>query len=78
MNKEKLDSFIISEVAFIGEQIGIPENEFKESVLNLFQEKNKVFRAYLSQVKYLKMKECNVALCIATSSGEDEELASIL
>lgn len=76
-NSKKIDSFTGgSKVRFVTEQIGIPENEFKEEAVRLFQNQNRVLRAYLAQVEYGKAKDFNVALCIFWEHGEDEELAN--
>lgn len=76
MNRGSLDSFASGGTRFLAEQIGVPENEFKEAIVGLFRSRNRPLRAYLAQVEYGKEKELNVALCIASGSGEDEELAS--
>lgn len=75
MSSGKLDSFTSSDIHFVAEQIGIPENEFKKEVIGWFQGEKKVLRAYLVQVEYSREKSLNVALCIYSVYGEDEKLA---
>ncbi len=76
MSKEKLDSFISSSTRFVAEQTGIPENEFKEAIVGLFREQNRLLRAYLAQVKCGEEIDFNIVLCIASENGEDEKLAN--
>lgn len=76
MNRGKLDSFTSSETRFVAEQIGVPENEFKESIIGLFHDRNRPLRAYLVQVEYGEKRDFNVALCIALESEDDEKLAN--
>jgi hypothetical protein len=78
MSKEKLDSFTSDKIHFISEQIGVPENEFKESIVALFQSLNKHLRAYLAQVENSEEKDFSVSLCIASEDGEDENLAKAI
>lgn len=75
-NIKKIDSFNSGKVRFVTEQIGIPENEFKENVVRLFQTQNKALRAYLVQVEYGETKDFNVAFCISLASGEDQKLVT--
>lgn len=76
MNRGRLDTFTNKGTHFVGEQIGISENEFKESIVGLFRVRNGPIRAYLVQVEYIEEKDFNVALCVASESGEDEKLAN--
>lgn len=76
MNRGKPGSFTSSETRFVAEQIGVLENELKESIVGLFRDRNRPLRAYLVQVEYGEEKDFNVALCVASGSGEDEELAN--
>ncbi|HID08477.1 MAG TPA: hypothetical protein EYP10_15175 [Armatimonadetes bacterium] len=76
MSRGKLDSFISSGTRFVAEQIGVPDNEFKEAIVGLFRDQNRPIRAYLAQVEYGEEKDFNVALCIASEIGGYEKLAS--
>lgn len=76
MSRGRIDSFASGRTNFLAEQIGVAENEFKEAIVGLFRSRGRPIRAYLVQVEYGKEKEFNVALCVASQSGEDEELAS--
>lgn len=76
MSRIKLDIFTSNKTRFIAEQIGLPENEFKESIVALFLYRKRVLRAYLVQVQYGVQKLSNVALCLAIANGEDETLAN--
>lgn len=76
MSRRRLDSFTSSGTRFVSEQFGAPEDEFKESIVGLFRDRNRPLRAYLAQVEYGEEKDPNVVLCVASESGEDEKLAS--
>lgn len=76
MSKGKQDSITTSRTCFIAEQVGVPENEFKESIIDLFRGRDKPLRAYLAQIEYCEKQDFNVALCVAIESGEDEKLAN--
>jgi hypothetical protein len=76
MSREKLDQFASGETRFIGEQVGISENEFKGSVVNLLHGWSRPLRAYLAQVEYGGKRDFNVALCVASEAGEDENIAN--
>jgi hypothetical protein len=75
-NIHKIDLLNTVEACFITEQIGIPENEFKENVVRLFQDQKRTLRAYLVQVKYGQTNDFNVALCISMASGKEGKLAN--
>lgn len=76
MSREKLDSFTSGGIRFIAEQIGVPENEFKESIVRLFRNRGRPLRAYLAQIEYNEGKDFSVVLCVASENGEDEKLAN--
>lgn len=76
MSSEELDSFTSDVLTFVAEQIGIPENEFKEVVVDLLQKKCKPLRTYLAQIEYGKTKDFNIALCVDSSFRDDEQLIS--
>lgn len=76
MIRGKLVSFTSSGTRFVAEQIGVPENQFKKSIVGLFRDQNRLLRAYLAQVEYGEEKDSNVALCVVSESGEDEKLAN--
>jgi hypothetical protein len=76
MSRGKLDSFVSGGTRFLAEQIGVPENEFKQAIVGLLQSCDRPLRAYLAQVEYEKEKVINVALCVALVSGENEKLTN--
>lgn len=59
-----------SQVHFVAEQLGVPENELKFSLSQLFEGYARLLRAYLARVEYSDNEEFNVALCLRTESGE--------
>ena len=70
-----MDSFVSEKTDFVGEHAGVPEGEFKREVVSLLCGREDVLRAYLAQVKYGRSGEFNVALCVASARGEDQEFA---
>lgn len=78
MSRRRLDSFLDGGTTrFVAEQIGVPENELKESIVGLFRDRSRPpLRAYLAQVEYGEEKDFSVALCVAQESTDDEELAN--
>ena len=70
-----MESFISDKTAFVAEQAGVPEDELKRELVELFRGRESILRAYLAEVKYGKPDEFNVALCVASAGGEDQELA---
>lgn len=75
MSNDKLDSFTTSKIHFLSEQIGVTEHEFKKNLIDLLRKRSGLLRAYLAQVGYSEPNVLNVALCIASERGDDEELA---
>jgi len=74
----KNSNFSLQEIAFMREQDGVPEKEFKSKCCDLFQITEEVLRAYLVRVQYDSKTNTgqtgDVALCIKKISGNDEEL----
>lgn len=68
--------FTSGQIRFVAEQVGIPENELKKSMVDLFRRRGKLLRAYLARVVYAMDERFNVALCVVSSKGEDEALAN--
>jgi hypothetical protein len=76
MSRRKLFSLTSAEPRFVSEQIGVPENEFKEEIVGLFRGSKVPLRTYLARVEYDGINDFNVALCIASEFGEDRDLAN--
>ena len=75
MSRDKPDSFPSSGIRFVAEQIGVPDNEFKEIIVGLFRDEKRPLRAYLAQVEYGEEKDFSVALCLALENVGNEKLA---
>jgi hypothetical protein len=76
MITRKISSSTHIEPRFVAEQIGIPENEFKEQIVGLLQSRKGPLRSYLARVEYDGINDFDVALCIVSETGEDLELAN--
>lgn len=63
-------------IVFLGEQIGIQENELKKELVNLFLGTFDPIRAYLSQAKYMTSTGTHVVLCVSTNRKNDKQLAT--
>lgn len=61
-------------VRFVGEQLGVPEDELKSAIVRrwLEQAEGHPLRAYLAQVAYAPGRETSIALCIASERDTDE------
>ena len=74
MNGGKLDLFTSGTVRFLSEQIGVPENEFKEEVVALFKDTSLVSVIAVREFG-ISLSECHTLDVLAT--GERRTLMSV-
>lgn len=63
-----------TEVAFLGEQDGPPEREFKTRLNGLFRYEANLKTAYLVRIRYRSSDHDDVALCLRTNVGHCHQL----
>ena len=64
MTRGKPDQFHSSQVKFIGEQDGIPEQVLKKTIGDYLIDRNANCRAYLARVRYPAEVDWSVAVCV--------------
>jgi hypothetical protein len=74
MSQRQPDKFHRSQVRFICEQDGAIEQEFKQRLGALFQDRKTVTRAYLAAVDYGTPTTFTAALCIRAFPNPDTSL----
>lgn len=74
MNQRQPGKFHRSQVRFICEQDGAIEQEFKESLIDLFQDRKTITRAYLAAVDYGTPTTFTAALCLRAFRNPDSSL----
>jgi hypothetical protein len=63
------DTLHVGGVVFLREQDGAPEQDLKQELVNLFQQRSDVNAAYLVTVSYQGRPEPSIALCITGVPG---------
>jgi len=68
------EKFYTTEVAFLGEQDGPPEREFKTRLNSLFRHEANLKTAYLVRIRYRSSDHDDVALCLRANAGQCPQL----
>jgi hypothetical protein len=64
----------VPQTTFLCEQGGIPEQDFKQSLIKSLSKRPHVQSAFLARVEYDNSEEFNMALCIRIEKKEDPSL----
>lgn len=71
--KKSLRVFIQPTLRFLCEQDGSHERTLKTQLVTLFLQRQNVLRAYLVRVEYADPGTYNVALCLRTTTDQDDQ-----
>jgi hypothetical protein len=64
----------VSQIHFLGEQDGPPEQVLKEKLMDFFQQDRNIIAAYLAQIHFGDPSQAGVALCLKTQFGTDRDV----
>lgn len=64
-------------IEFLGEQDGPPERQLKTLLIEGLRQHSTVRRAYLARLGFAPVTTPSVALCLASTAGEDRRLVEI-
>ncbi len=73
-SREEPEGVLHSQIRFLYEQNGGPERDLKAILVQLFNGKRDVERAYLARIEYSEGMSYTVALCLRTVAGENRTL----
>ena len=65
------EELTVTKINFIGEQDGIPEQNFKTAINILLKKHENILSAFLARVDYGNPEEFNVALCIRSNEKDN-------
>lgn len=71
------EKFRAEQLHFLGEHDGAPERELKDKLIQLFERRKDIQRAYLAITQYEDIESINVALCIRAKWGRHPLLREI-